>query len=139
LKFFPACSLAFWGGHEHTVRAGTIKMPRGADISNVERNFVLEALTQGVRVSGRGLTDFRKVEVDFGDEYGNVTVRLGKTGSVLLLLKSRLWPRLMRPYRVLVQISAEITKPLDDRKFDGIFTISTELSPIASASFDVGR
>lgn len=41
--------------------------------------------------------------------------------------------------RVLVQISAEITKPLDDRKFDGVFTINTELSPIASASFDVGR
>jgi hypothetical protein len=41
--------------------------------------------------------------------------------------------------RVFVQISAEITKPLDDRKFDGVFTINTELSPIASASFDVGR
>lgn len=58
-------------------------MPRGADISNVERAFVLEALSQGVRVSGRGLTDFRKIEVEFGDDYGNVTVRLGKTRCVL--------------------------------------------------------
>lgn len=41
--------------------------------------------------------------------------------------------------RVLVQISAEVTKPLEDRKFDGVFTINTELSPMASASFDVGR
>jgi exosome complex component RRP45 len=56
----------------------------------------------------------------FGDGYGSVTLRLGKT-------------------RILVQISAEVTKPLEDRKFDGIFTINTELSPIASAGFDVGR
>jgi exosome complex component RRP45 len=41
--------------------------------------------------------------------------------------------------RVLVQISAEVTKPLEDRKFDGIFTITTELSPIASPAFEVGR
>lgn len=54
-------------------------MPRGADISNVERTFVLEALLQGVRVNGRGLKDFRQVALEFGDEYGSVTVRLGKT------------------------------------------------------------
>jgi exosome complex component RRP45 len=41
--------------------------------------------------------------------------------------------------RVFVQISAEVTKPLEERKFDGIFTISTELSPIASPAFEVGR
>lgn len=37
------------------------------------------------------------------------------------------------------QISAEVTKPSDERKFDGIFTITTELSPIASPAFEVGR
>lgn len=41
--------------------------------------------------------------------------------------------------RVLVQVSAEVTKPLEDRKFDGIFNIVTELSPIASPAFEVGR
>jgi exosome complex RNA-binding protein Rrp42 (RNase PH superfamily) len=41
--------------------------------------------------------------------------------------------------RVHVQISAEVTKPLEDRKFDGIFTITTELSPLASPAFEVGR
>lgn len=38
-----------------------------------------------------------------------------------------------------VQVSAEVTKPLEERKFDGIFTITTELSPIASPAFEVGR
>ena len=42
-------------------------------------------------------------------------------------------------YSVHVQISAEVTKPLDDRKFDGIFNIVTELSPIASPAYEVGR
>lgn len=59
-------------------------MPRGAEISNVERTFVLDALAQGVRVSGRGLTDFRRIELEFGEGYGNVTVRLGKTRYVCL-------------------------------------------------------
>lgn len=38
-----------------------------------------------------------------------------------------------------MQISAEVTKPSEERKFDGIFTITTELSPIASPAFEVGR
>ena len=41
--------------------------------------------------------------------------------------------------RVLARISAEVTQPFPDRKFDGIFTITTELSPMASPAFEVGR
>jgi exosome complex component RRP45 len=41
--------------------------------------------------------------------------------------------------RVLVNISAEVTKPFPDRQFDGIFTIATELSPMASPAFEPGR
>lgn len=95
-------------------------MPREAEPSNVERNFILEALQQRVRVDGRVLDQFRDINLEFGDDYGTTTVRLGKT-------------------RVHVQVSAEVTKPLEDRKFDGIFTITTELSPIASPACEVGR
>jgi exosome complex RNA-binding protein Rrp42 (RNase PH superfamily) len=42
-------------------------------------------------------------------------------------------------FRVNTRISAEVTKPFDDRKFDGVFTITTELSPLASPAFEVGR
>jgi exosome complex component RRP45 len=48
-------------------------------------------------------------------------------------------PKLIGRPRVHVQVSAEVTKPLEDRKFDGIFTITTELSPIASPAYEVGR
>lgn len=41
--------------------------------------------------------------------------------------------------RVLTRISASIAAPYLDRKFDGVFTITTELSPIASPAFEVGR
>ncbi|EHY60101.1 3'-5'-exoribonuclease [Exophiala dermatitidis] len=95
-------------------------MPREVDISNIERNFILEALEQNVRVDGRPLDQFRGIELEFGAEYGTATLRLGKT-------------------RVHVQISAEVTKPLEERKFEGIFTIVTELSPIASPAYEVGR
>ncbi|KAK4936813.1 3'-5'-exoribonuclease [Elasticomyces elasticus] len=95
-------------------------MPREVEISNIERNFILEALEQEIRVDGRALDQLRSLDLEFGEEYGTVTLRTGKT-------------------RVHVQISAEVTKPLEDRKFEGIFTIVTELSPIASPAFEVGR
>jgi exosome complex component RRP45 len=41
--------------------------------------------------------------------------------------------------RVLVKVSAEVTAPFPDRKFDGIFQITTELSPMASPIFEPGR
>lgn len=55
-----------------------------------------------------------------------------------------LWPnKLKHRYssssRVMVRISAEVTKPYRDRPFDGIFSISIELSPIASPAFEDGR
>jgi exosome complex component RRP45 len=95
-------------------------MPREADPSNVERNFILEALSQNVRVDGRALNQIRNIELEFGDEYGSASLCMGRT-------------------RVFVQISASVTKPSDNRKFDGVFTISTELSSLASPAYEVGR
>ncbi|KAL9002823.1 MAG: hypothetical protein Q9188_004285 [Gyalolechia gomerana] len=95
-------------------------MPREAEPSNNERAFVLEALQQNIRLDGRALDAFRNIELAFSDEYGVADVQLGNT-------------------RVLTRISASITAPFPDRKFDGIFTVTTELSPMASPAFEVGR
>lgn len=54
-------------------------MPREADPSNPERDFVLEALLQGLRKDGRGFDQFRPIDVAFGEEFGSATVTLGKT------------------------------------------------------------
>lgn len=58
--------------------------------------------------------------MDFGDEFGVADVRFGKT-------------------RVLAKVSAEVTVPYTDRPFDGIFTITSELSPMVAPSFEVAR
>ena len=57
-------------------------MPRALDISNVERTFISDALSQGVRIDGRAFDQFRKIELDFAEEYGTATVTLGKTRFV---------------------------------------------------------
>ncbi|KAI4094643.1 MAG: hypothetical protein LQ348_000715 [Seirophora lacunosa] len=95
-------------------------MPREVEPSNNERAFILEALRENVRLDGRALDAFRNIELSFGDEYGVADVQLGET-------------------RVLARISAAVTAPFPDRKFDGIFTVTTELSPMASPAFEVGR
>ncbi|GIZ44987.1 hypothetical protein CKM354_000817100 [Cercospora kikuchii] len=95
-------------------------MPSEALPSTNEREFLLSALQQNVRIDGRAFDEFRPIDLAFGDDYGQADVRMGKT-------------------RVLVNISAEVITPYPDRKFDGVFTISTELSPIASPAFEVGR
>ncbi|KAL8834833.1 MAG: hypothetical protein Q9170_003575 [Blastenia crenularia] len=95
-------------------------MPREAEPSNNERAFILEALRQNTRFDGRASDAFRDIDLTFGDVDGHVDVQLGNT-------------------KVLARISASVTAPFPDRKFDGIFTITTELSPMASPAFEVGR
>ena len=54
-------------------------MPREAEPSNNEREFILEAVRQDTRLDGRALDAYRDIEISFGDEYGVADVRLGKT------------------------------------------------------------
>lgn len=95
-------------------------MPRIPEPSLNEKQFLLKALQEDIRVDGRSLEDYRKIDLTFGEEYGVANIRLGKT-------------------RVLVQVSAEVTKPFADRPFDGLFIITTELSPMASPAFETNR
>ncbi|KAK8253311.1 ribosomal protein S5 domain 2-type protein [Phyllosticta capitalensis] len=95
-------------------------MPREAELSRNERDFIVQALGENVRLDGRKFDAFRDLDLSFGDEYGVADVKLGKT-------------------RVLARVSADVTAPFADRKFDGVFSISTEFSPMASPAFEVGR
>lgn len=115
-------------------------MPREAEPSINERAFVLEALRNNIRLDGRALDTYRPFQISFGDDYGAADVRLGKTRS----MKSLINIPTCRSYsyslpRVLARVSASVTAPYPDRKFDGIFTISAEVSPLASPAFEVGR
>ena len=54
-------------------------MPRELEPSSNEKIFVLEALQQALRVDGRQLDEFRKVDISFGEEFGLADVKLGRT------------------------------------------------------------
>lgn len=95
-------------------------MPREAVPSLNERAFLLEALKEDTRLDGRALDAFRAINISFSEEYGVADVTLGKT-------------------RILARTSASVTAPYPDRKFDGIFSINCEFSPMASPAFEPGR
>lgn len=57
-------------------------MPREAEISINEREFIKQALQEQIRLDGRAFDAFRPLELTFGDEYGVADVQLGKTRFV---------------------------------------------------------
>lgn len=54
-------------------------MPREAEPSLSEKTFVSQALEEGLRLDNRKFEQFRPLTLTFGDEYGVVDVRFGKT------------------------------------------------------------
>ncbi|KAL4878992.1 ribosomal protein S5 domain 2-type protein [Aspergillus karnatakaensis] len=95
-------------------------MNKEAPLSIAERDFILDALREDVRLDGRAADQLRPLKISFGEEYGHVKVQLGKTSLI-------------------VRISAEVAKPHDDRPFDGIFNIAMELTAMGSPAWENGR
>lgn len=89
-------------------------------MSSIEQSFVQNLLEEQKRVSGRRLDESRKLELAFGGPYGHVEVKMGRT-------------------RLVVQVSAQVAKPRDDRPFEGLFHITTDVSSMASPRFENGR
>ncbi|KAH7922243.1 ribosomal protein S5 domain 2-like protein [Leucogyrophana mollusca] len=85
-----------------------------------EKEFVYDALKQSLRLDGRGFLDLRTPTITFGPELGWVECAMGKT-------------------RVIAQVDAKMVKPLPERPFEGIITIHSEISPMASADYELGR
>ena len=54
-------------------------MPREAEPSVNEKQFLLQALTENLRLDGREFTQYRPIDLSFGDEHGVAEVKLGKT------------------------------------------------------------
>jgi len=53
-------------------------MPREADPTNIERAFILDALSHNIRLDGRAFDQLRPLELSF-EGNGAVIVLLGKT------------------------------------------------------------
>jgi exosome complex component RRP45 len=58
-------------------------MPREAEPSLNEKQFLLQALKENLRQDGRGFDQYRPLDLAFGDEYGHADVKFGKTRYTL--------------------------------------------------------
>lgn len=54
-------------------------MPREAEPSQNEKQFLLQALKENLRLDGRPFDSYRSLDLQFGDEHGVADLRLGKT------------------------------------------------------------
>jgi exosome complex component RRP45 len=54
-------------------------MPRGEELSNNEKEFILAALEKDIRTDGRPFDAYRNLAITFGENYGSVDVSLGDT------------------------------------------------------------
>jgi exosome complex component RRP45 len=64
-------------------------MSKETPLSVAEREFILEALLENIRLDGRDTDAFRPLSVTFGEEYGHVKVQLGQTRWVTFLCSLR--------------------------------------------------
>ncbi|CCJ30637.1 unnamed protein product, partial [Pneumocystis jirovecii] len=60
-------------------------MPKDIDLSLNEKEFILEALNNNLRLDGRGFDVWRDLKLNFGNSYGHVELSLGKTSFIYLI------------------------------------------------------
>ncbi|PSN53584.1 Exosome complex component RRP45 [Blattella germanica] len=89
-------------------------------LSNVEKSFVLTAVSEGRRLDGRKLDECRQMQIFFGTDWGCCMVCLGET-------------------KVLAQVSCEVQVPKATRPNEGLLFLNVELSPMAAPHFEAGR
>lgn len=96
-------------------------------LSNLERAFILDALSENKRLDGRTLSERRPLSLHFGAEEGTALVTLGgcsgSTSEVTLV------------YAV---VSAFITEPALSRPNEGVLNIHVNFAPTAAPRFTEG-
>ncbi|KAH9811203.1 ribosomal protein S5 domain 2-type protein [Melampsora americana] len=95
-------------------------MVREVEASIPERDFLLDALREGLRLDGRGTFEQRPISLLISEDGDSVECSLGRT-------------------RVSAHVSATITRPRPDRPFEGLFQVSAEINPLASFVYETGR
>lgn len=93
---------------------------RDLDISNNERQFILQAVREGIRLDGRAPTELRSISLEFGSEYGTVFLDLGET-------------------KVFTAIQAELVRPRPENPNEGLLAFNTEIAPVSTSKRYMGR
>jgi len=97
-------------------------MAREPVISKMRKKHVLQLLSEGKRIDGRGKLDYREIKVEkgiIGTAEGSAMVCLGKT-------------------EVVVGVKVGLNVPFPDTPDEGILTVNAELVPLASPTFEPG-
>jgi len=92
-------------------------------ISKVRRDYIGGLASQGKRVDGRALNQYREVSVEVGSiksAQGSALVKLGRT-------------------QVLAGVKIQHAEPFADRPDSGVLMVNAELLPLASPTFESGR
>ena len=102
-----------------------------------EKEFLNTALKQNLRLDGRQPLEMRKPALKFGPDLGWVECSLGKTRYVFLFVS------MAEPFsdysRVVAFVEGKMVKPTPERPFEGMITINSEISPMASSEYETGR
>ncbi|KAF5375841.1 hypothetical protein D9615_008176 [Tricholomella constricta] len=85
-----------------------------------EKEFFYNSVKESLRLDGRQPMEIRTPILTFGADLGWVECSLGKT-------------------RVLAQVEGKMVKPPPERPFEGMITIHSEISPMASSEYEPGR
>lgn len=91
-------------------------------VVRIKQKRIAELVSTGKRLDGRGLTDYREIQVEVGvieRAEGSARVRLGKT-------------------EVMAGIKIETGQPFPDVPNQGVLTVNAELVPLASPTFEPG-
>jgi exosome complex component RRP42 len=91
-------------------------------VVNVKRKRIAELLANGKRTDGRGLTEYRPIQIEPGvieRAEGSARVLLGQT-------------------EVLVGVKIGTGTPFPDTPDSGVLTVNAELVPLASPEFETG-
>lgn len=87
-----------------------------------QENYAAELIAKGTRIDGRGLTDFRNIELKtnvINKAEGSAYVRLGDT-------------------QVIVGVKMNIGNPFADSMGEGVLMCGAEFTPLASPDFEAG-
>jgi exosome complex component RRP42 len=91
-------------------------------VTRVKQKQIAQLIEKGKRLDGRGLTDYREIQLEQGlieRAEGSARVLLGKT-------------------EVLVGTKIETGQPFSDTPNEGVLTVNAELVPLASSTFEPG-
>ncbi|MEM2866130.1 MAG: exosome complex protein Rrp42 [Candidatus Hadarchaeales archaeon] len=91
-------------------------------IASVKREYLVDLASQGKRVDGRALDQYREVSIErgiIGTAQGSALVKLGNT-------------------QVMVGVKLEKGEPFPDTPTSGILVVNAELLPLASPTFEPG-